>query len=61
MSDEEDAGDTCNTFWIHCQEWRSEEMTALFEELNRHADAATKKAHPRKKRVIGTPKLVLQV
>ena len=53
MSDEEDAGD--DIFRIHRQEWRSEEMTALFEELDRRADAATKRAHPRKKRVIGTP------
>ena len=53
MSDEDDDGD--GTFHVHRQEWRSDEMTALFEDLDRRADAAMKKAHPRKNRVIGTP------
>lgn len=59
MSDEEDVGD--NTFRIHCQEWCSEEMTLFLEELDRRADTAMKKAHPRKNRIVGTPlKLMLQ-
>ena len=53
MSDEEEDGD--DTFRVHRQEWRSEEITALFEELDRRADAVMKRAHPRKTRVIGTP------
>ena len=53
MSDEEDVGD--NTFRVHRQEWRSQEMTDLLDELDRRADAAMKKVHPRKNRVLGTP------
>ena len=53
MSDEEDVGD--NTFRIHRQEWCSPKMTHLLEELDTRADLATKKVHPRKNRVIGTP------
>ena len=53
MSDEEDVGE--NTFRIHRQEWRSPKMTHLLEELDTRADIATKKVHPRKNRVIGTP------
>lgn len=44
MSDEDDDGD--GTFRVHRQEWRSDETTALLEDLNRRADAAMKKAHP---------------
>lgn len=53
MSDEEDAGD--NTFRVHRQEWRSQEMTDFLDELDRRADSATKNMHPRKNRVVGTP------
>ena len=53
MSDEEDVGN--NTFQVHRQEWRSQEMTDMLEELDRRADAAIKKAHTRKDRVVGTP------
>ena len=53
MSDEEDVGN--NTFRIHRQEWRSQEFSDLLEELDRRADSATKKAHPRRNRGIGTP------
>lgn len=53
MSDEEDVGD--NTFRIHRQEWRSQELSDLLEELDRRADAATKKAHPRRNHIVGTP------
>ena len=53
MSDEEDVGS--NTFRVHRQEWRSQEMTDMLEELDRRADAAIKNAHPRKDRVVGTP------
>lgn len=58
--DKVDASD--DTFRIHCQEWRSEEMTALFEELDRYADAVTKIVHQKQKHVIGAPKrLGLQI
>ena len=30
-------------------------MTDLFEELDRRADTAMKKVHPRKIRIVGTP------
>ena len=50
ISDEEEAGN--DTFCVHSQEWRSEEMTALFKELDRRADAVMKRAHPRKNRVV---------
>ena len=53
MSDEEDVGN--NTFQVHRQEWRSQEMMDLFEELDRRADVAMKKAHPCKNRIVGTP------
>ena len=53
MSDEEDVGD--NTFRVHRQEWRSQEMTDLLDELDRRADTAMKKVHPPKNRVVGTP------
>ena len=33
MSDEEDVGN--NTFRVHHQEWRSQEMTDMLEELDR--------------------------
>ena len=57
MSDEEDIGQ--NTFKIHRQEWRSTELDEFLEELDRRADAALKRAHPRKNRVLGTPLKVL--
>ena len=53
MSDEEDVGN--NTFRIHRQEWRSQEFSDFLQELNRRADAVTKKAHPRRNRIVGTP------
>ena len=53
MSDEEDVGN--NTFRIHRQEWRSQELSDFLEGLDKRADAATKKAHPRRNRVVGTP------
>ena len=53
MSDEEDVGD--NTFRVHRQDWRSEEMTDILDELDRRADDAMKRVHPRKNRVFGTP------
>ena len=53
MSDEEDVGN--NTFRVHRREWHSQEMTDMLEELDRRADTATKKAHPCKDRVVGTP------
>ena len=53
MSDKEDVGN--NTFRVHRQEWRSQEMTDMLEELDRRAGAAIKKANPRKDRVVGTP------
>ena len=46
MSDEEDVGD--NTFRVHRQDWCSEEMTDFLDELNRRADDAMKRVHPRK-------------
>lgn len=52
MSDEEDIGH--NTFKIHRQEWRSPELDEFLEELDRHADAALKRAHPRKSRILDT-------
>lgn len=53
MSDEEDVGN--NTFRIHRQDWRSQEFSDFLGELDKRADAATKKAHPRRNRVVGTP------
>ena len=53
MMSDEDVGN--NIFRVHHQEWRSQEMTDILEELDRRADAAIKKAHPRKDRVVGTP------
>ena len=53
MSDEEDVGS--NTFKVHRQEWRSQELTDFFEELDQRADEAIKQAHPRKNRIVGTP------
>lgn len=44
-----------NTFIIHRQDWRSPELDEFLEELDRHADAALKRAHPRKNRILGTP------
>ena len=53
MLDKEEDGD--NTFRVHRQEWHSKEITAIFEELDRWADAVIKQVYPRKTRVIGTP------
>ena len=53
MSDEEDVGN--NTFRVHRQDWRSQDMVDMFEELDRRADVAMKKVHPRKNRIVGTP------
>lgn len=53
MSDEEDVGN--NTFRVHRQDWRSQEMVDMFYELDRRADVAMKSAHPRKNRTVGTP------
>ena len=53
MSDEEDIGQ--NTFKIHRQVWRSTELDMFLDELDRRADGALKRAHPRKNRVLGMP------
>ena len=53
MSDEEDVGN--NTFRVHRQEWRSQEMNDFLDELDQRAESAMKSSHPRKSRVVGTP------
>ena len=53
MMSDEDVGH--NTFRLHHQEWRSRELSDFLEELDRRADTATKKAHPRRNRIVGTP------
>ena len=53
MSDEEDVGN--NTFRIHQQQWRSQELSEFLEKLDKRADEASKRAHSRRNRVVGTP------
>lgn len=53
MSEEEDIGE--NTFKVHQSQWRSSQLIGLLQDLDTRADKTINKAHPRKKRVIGTP------
>ena len=53
MSDEEDMGN--NTFCLHHQEWRSQELSDFLKKLDKRADEATRKIHPCRNRVVGTP------
>ena len=53
MMSDKDVGN--NTFHIHWQQWRSQQLSQFLETLDKRADEASKKAHPRRNCVVGTP------